>query len=385
MHLFSTRVQHETCGMPRQISHFTATNESYDERLDTFSDYWDDHEATARQLAAIGHVYDRPPLAALEQGSRCVSCSAFVKRETSIAVLEGPIGRRSRSGNGNHEWADCAFHRAGCIRLQVRIPLDIAAKAPGSVLNRLTTHHRLSTTADSFRGPVVSAGLQQSALVQRASLLTLPTELRLYIYNMLLPDIPKITSVIPDEEAMFRVRPRCLAEEERTSTPGTLSILCTCEAIRQEVLDLLFKQRVFRFESLPNRRPRSSSTKIMYLFLRRIGSRGRALIRNVDVQTGSREDALAFSLLASCPALKSVTLRHPHPNIMIPRAPIWYVDGIACLLSLRGMENIEFAEGQNPQCLRASSIDASAIRKELTRNRYERGGIRWLDGRWMDL
>ena len=50
---------------------------TYAERLQTFEGLWDEYQAAARQLAAIGHVCDKPPLEALEAGSRCISCGMF--------------------------------------------------------------------------------------------------------------------------------------------------------------------------------------------------------------------------------------------------------------------------------------------------------------------
>jgi hypothetical protein len=73
---------------------------------------------------------------------------------------------------------------------------------------------------------------------------------------------------------------------------------------------------------------------------------------------------------------------------MAAYAPVWHVEGIASLFSLRGIESIEFgvAEGfDEAVCLQASDQDAKIIVRELSRKRGEPSGIRFVDGRWLDM
>ena len=60
---------------------------TYDDRLKTFAGHWEDSMTAARLLAAVGHACDRPPVESLVDGSRCVSCGAFVSKDASERML----------------------------------------------------------------------------------------------------------------------------------------------------------------------------------------------------------------------------------------------------------------------------------------------------------
>jgi hypothetical protein len=89
-------------------------NISFATRLHSFEDQWPHHQTTARQLAALGHVCDRPPLESLEEGSRCIDCGLFLPKQPSIEALEGSLTSSS----------PLTFHKPKCPRLQIRMPLE---------------------------------------------------------------------------------------------------------------------------------------------------------------------------------------------------------------------------------------------------------------------
>ncbi|KAK1810659.1 hypothetical protein LTR12_014983 [Friedmanniomyces endolithicus] len=343
---------------------------TYPERLRAFQDFWNDNEATARQLAAIGHVYDRPPLEALEEGSRCISCSQFVQRVWSVRILEGPMG----SPNGH---LDCfegfQFHHTGCIHMQVRIPLE--AQSIFSPLRYST--NGVADTKDwrkASRAPPQQTDRQQR--VQTSFLFTLPVELRLHIYTLVLPQLDDVTEI----SSLKANRPRIAAmfdRKPRLRDPTKTNLLRTCQAIHSEALDLLYSKSTFTFDSCTT----------LYLFLRHIGVHGRAVVRSIDIVCGSREDAIALSLLATCYELQRIA--------RFPRASLWLTDGVAALLALRGLQEVRVGNGSGcvkhigPPCLgrvlaSLGRRDAEVVERELARPRGEEGGVRWVDG-YMDL
>ncbi|KAK5699692.1 hypothetical protein LTR97_005821 [Elasticomyces elasticus] len=351
---------------------------TYPERLRTFEGHWDDNEATARQLAAIGHISDRPGIESLEEGSRCGYCSQFVQRDWSVRALEGALGS-AHDYRGRFE--GFRFHHAGCIHLQVRIPLEAQAVFPG-----LYGGHSVSETRDRWERMSSHARpkLEQDPTVSReqtASLFTLPTELRLQIYELILPVLDDTIEVMTLNSDSSRIATRAGVEKSGPRDLTKTNILRTCHYIHNEALDLLYRHRTYRF----------ASCKVLYLFLRHIGSPGRSLSTSIDVIIGGREDAITLSLLAVCVKLKSITLSFSRATISQPRPPPWVTDGMAALLELRGLDTVHFAKGvqffhvgHGPYVPQDGDISASVVRKELMRPRGEEGGVRWV-GAYLDL
>ncbi|KAK5167200.1 uncharacterized protein LTR77_007931 [Saxophila tyrrhenica] len=338
------------------------TTLSYPERLTTFSDHWDDCLTTARQLAAIGHVSDRPPLESLEPGSRCISCSQFVRKELST---------RAFGDNGTQDYMQhfrgFRFHTAHCERLQVRIPLEPQALLAGLYASQLGS--LVSKFEEMASGKPAREASQR--LPQTSSLFSLPTELRLEIYAQILPKLDEVTEVLPLNRDSSRVITRAGYEKTGPRDTTKHNILRTCRAINDEASDLLYSHSTFQF----------ASSKTMYLFLRSIGKRGRQLVHLVDVHCGSREDAMAFALLASCEQLRVLTIRLPRPKILLPRSPLWCVDGMSGLLELSGLEAVKFGHCESAfGCMDDSKPDAEVIRRELTRPRGTSGSIRTING-----
>ncbi|KAK4548244.1 hypothetical protein LTR36_010114 [Oleoguttula mirabilis] len=340
---------------------------SYPDRLATFHGLWDDNRATATQLAATGHISDRPPLEALEEGSRCVSCSNFVRRELSICALEGSVGTSSAAHE--HAFGSFTLHHPGCIRLQVRIPLDLQATIGGS-----HGGYRMQDMKSRWERRIAAhqAAPPRTQRPQTSSLFSLPTELRLEIYRHILPSLDSVTEIVPLNRDSARVVTKAGQEKTGPRDLSKTNILRTCKAIHHEALDMLFATTTYQF----------GSTKLLYLFLRHVGSPGRSLLTSVDVYCGSREDAITFALLATCSKLRRITIRFPRPTITFPGSRIWIMDGMACLLTLSGLEDVKFGDcGANfPMYMNESKPDAAIIRRELTRPRGAAGGVRWVDG-----
>lgn len=335
---------------------------TYAERLDTFQGYWDDHFTTARQLAAIGHVCDRPPLEGLEEGSRCITCSNFVKRELSTTAF----GDHETSARPyGEDFNNFNFHHPGCIRLQVRIPLDPQAILPGLHGVRINELKERWERRASGR-PVPVAGRRAP---QKSSLFSLPTEIRLEIYSMILPRLDAVTDIVPLNRDSARVITAMGYEKTGPRDLTKPNLLRTCRAANEEAMDILYSNITFRF----------TSTKVLYLFLRSIGKGGRQLIKSVDVRCGSREDAITFALLASCDKLRAMTIRLPRSVIFSPGAPIWSMDGMSCLLALSGLEQVTFGACE-PNHMTDDKPDAAIIRRELTRPKSAPGGIRSING-----
>jgi hypothetical protein len=143
------------------------------------------------------------------------------------------------------------------------------------------------------------------------------------------------------------------------------NILRTCRTVNEEAMNLIYSHTCFKFRS----------TKVMYLFLRSIGRAGRRLIKAVDIYCGGREDAIAFAMLASCEQLSAITIRLPRPMMLFSKPPpIWVLDGISCLLSLSGLEEVSFGDcGPRINSMSEEKPDAAVIRKELTRPRGSPG------------
>jgi hypothetical protein len=287
--------------------------------------------------------------------------------------------------------------------LQIRIPLEwqsvfVESRSGKIDLDFNTTRKRFETNDRgemSDRGETSDRGgidlperMPMEITRPKTNLFSLPVELRLEIYSILLPRLPRVTHIVPLHRDSNRVvtlagRNR-IGHRDLTQT----NLLATCKIIHHEALNFLFHRRVFRFESLSSNNFNATSSKTLYLFLRHIGARGRAALGSVDICLGGREDAIAFALLASCHNLKSIHIRHSKRHLMAAYAPVWHVEGIASLFSLRGIESIEFgaAEGSDEAvCLQASDQDAKIIVRELSRKRGEPSGIRFVDGRWLDM
>ncbi|KXL49408.1 hypothetical protein M433DRAFT_147478 [Acidomyces richmondensis BFW] len=341
---------------------------SFPERLSTFDGFWDENPAAARQLAAIGHVYDRPPLEALEEGTRCISCNNFIRREISIRAFEGPLTGPLKRNWKAFEGFD--FHYPGCLRLQVRMPLD-----PRAIFRDLQSfrfndvrskfEHDAQTRKDETATP-------RAPHLQTSGLFSLPTELRLEIYAHILPQLDVVTEIVACHGDSCRVMTKIGHEKTGRRDDTKPNLLRTCKRVHDEARDILFSKITYKF----------ASSKLLYLWLRAIGHHGRQLVTAVDVQCGSREDAMTFSLLATCPKLRSITIRLFRPRLVFPHAPLWIIDGVACLLSLRGLEDVRFGDcGPHLKTyMDDSNSDAGVIRRELTRPKGSESGVRWVDG-----
>lgn len=314
--------------------------------------------AAARQLAAIGHVSDRPPLEALEEGSRCVSCSIFVHKERSIRAL-GDVALDSGSYSG--EFNNFNFHRPECIRLQVRIPLEPQALLAGLYSNKFES---LRSTWER-KSNIKSTSAPMSKVMQSSSLFSLPTEIRLEIYAMILPSFDTVTEIVSLNPDSARVITKQGYEKTGPRDITKPNILRTCRTVNEEALDLIYAHTTFQFRS----------TKVMYLFLRSIGKAGRSLIKSVDVHCGGREDAIAFAILDSCENLRTITIRLPRPALLFSKPPpIWMLDGVSCLLALSGLEKVSFGDcGPRVNAMSDDKPGAAIIRKELTRPRGTAG------------
>ena len=341
---------------------------TYAGRLQTFEGYWGEHQTAARQLAAIGHVFDRPPLETLFEGTRCISCSAFVKRELSIRALgDEPIV----SSSYEEDFDSFNFHHPSCIRLQVRIPLDPQAPLPGLHgfrIDNIRSRFERRTGARNTSTPM-------QRLPQSSSLFSLPTEIRLEIYSMTLPSFDKETEIVPLNRDSARVITSMGYAKTGPRNTTKPNLLRTCRAVNEEALDMLYSHTTFKF----------TSTKVMYLFLRNIGKPGRKLLKAVDVHCGHREDAIAFALLASCEKLRAITIRLPRPVLLFPRAPIWCMDGMSCLLALSGLEQVAFGPCMSSfNYMNDEKPDAAIIRRELTRRKGTPGDVGSMDG-YLDI
>lgn len=341
-------------------------NLTYSERLQTFSGFWDDDLPTARQLAAIGHICDRPPVEALDEGSHCITCSAFVNRETSVKALGS-----TSSASYAADFSNFSFHQPSCTRLQVRIPLE-----PQSLMGMYGYH--MQDVRAKWERRIASQGRRSAPserVMQSSSLFSLPTELRLEIYKQVLPELENVTPIVQLNKDSARVITDLGSKKPRDA--AKLNILRTCRAVHDEAMDLLYSNTTFEFFG-------KDGTKVLYLFLRSIGQAGRYLIRAVDVQCGNREDAIAFALLASCEKLKSIIIRLPRAVILFPRPPIWCIDGMSCLLALRGLKEVTYERPDTgPLQMRDETPDAAIIRRELMRPKGTPGDLKSIVG-YMD-
>lgn len=320
------------------------------DRLATFEGHWTDAPATARQLAAIGHVSDRPPLETLQEGSRCIACSHFVHKSISIVTLEGDVNPERFEKLVVPE-----FHKAGCVRLQVRLPFDTPRWFVDSASKSITSHVKHFEAADRR----ARVGEEVVGQVHKTSFFSLPIETRLQIYECTLPCLDSVTEIVQIERDSMRVTTAQALRKPRPHDPTQSSILRVCRTTHVEVLDLVFSHTTFTF----------ASSKLLYMFLRRIGRLGRSLLRSIDLRCGQREDAIAFALLSSCEALRYITLRLPRAKLMPSFAPLWIQDGVASLLSLSGLEHVQLARCEGQSVLDDRSSDALLIRRELTRPR----------------
>lgn len=355
-----------------------AQKTTYDLRLSTFAGYWDQHDAAARQLAAIGHVYvtipgssiesginklkrlrsryDRPPLARLEEGTRCISCSAFVRRELSVQALQGAI---PTCGSYTHKsvMEKFNFHDCSCQRLQLRIPLNPAASYRTLQTNdtlKEARQRRLASTADNT-----------SRIGQGTPLLALPAELKHEIFSQVLPKLERVTEIVLLSRDSNRVITK-KGDERGLRSTANRNLLGACRTIHREALDLFYSNVTYRF----------TNSKVLYLFLRNIGVSGRQLLKRVDIVCGGREDAIAFALLSCCTNLISITIRLPRLTILPPEAPLWCIEGMTCLLSLRGLEKVDFDAYDAPQFMNVTCADAQVIMRELTQPIGAASGVR---------
>ena len=336
---------------------------SFATRLSTFQDQWPVHQTTARQLAALGHVCDRPPLECLEEGSRCIDCGHFLPMETSVSALESSLVITNSL---------LTFHEPKCSRLQLRMPLEATRSTLdySSLVNRWERRSNATPPTSSTSTSIPTLAFTSHA--QTSPLFTLPTELRLQIYSYILPSVSSLTEIVP----LHRDSPRTITRQG-FSRPGPrdktkANLLLSCRAIYSEALDLLFRNTVFKLDT----------TRALFLFLRNIGPVGRDRVRGLDVTCGQREDAVAFALTGSCEKLRNLTIRLARPRLMFPMAPLWVSEGVACLLALSGLEEVRFGEScGNPKMdLGEGMHDAGVLRRELMRKKGQGSGVREVDG-----
>jgi hypothetical protein len=327
---------------------------SFATRLHTFADQWPNNQTTALQLSALGHVCDRPPLESLEEGSRCIDCGLFLPKQPSVEALEGPLTSSS----------PLTFHKPKCPRLQIRMPLETSR--PALDYSSLVNHWELRTRA------APSGCRTQAELPQKSGLFSLPTELRLQIYGYILPSLADTTEIVPLHRDSTRIITKAGFSRPGRRDQTKANLLLACKAIYIEALDLLYSNTVFKLDT----------TRTLYLFLRNIGVVGRQMLRGVDVTCGQREDAVAFALLGACGELKSVRIRLARPRLLFPMAPLWVADGVACLLALSGLKEVGFGEssGVAKMDMSEEKADAAVLRRELTRERGARSGVREVDG-----
>lgn len=239
---------------------------SYAERLDTFKDsYWDDSMATARQLAAMGHASDRPPLESLEQGSRCISCSFFMSKRSSIEWLDGSINHDAFLMAQHHD-----FHHERCERLAIRMP----HRTPGNL--HLTTKFLKRSARKSCLQYTNNRFVLQDSGADESLFWRLPVELRLQIYSYVLPKLKKNLAIVLRSATSLQLAIFTGFQAFTGRRPGGLQLLKTCQTMHDEALGDIYERTLFRFES----------TKLLYIFLRRIGQRGRRLLKAVDVRCG---------------------------------------------------------------------------------------------------
>ena len=322
----------------------------HSDRLKTFKDQWNGCEATIRQLAAIGHVCLSP------SSSRCLECQAVVSRESSIKALE--LSLFNQPGEKPRE--PVTFHHANCNGLQMRIPLDLQSSLPG-----LHDGYRVSDVRNKFeqRSSGKRAVASTARETQTSSLFSLPTEIRLEIYSYILPKLEPVTKILPLNPDSYRIVTRTGYEKRHPRDITKTNLLCTCRAVHEEALDLLYSDRTYSF----------NTTMVLYLFLRHIGESGRRLLRSVDVAGGRREDPIAFALLACCPKLQEITVRLPRWRVVAPRLPLWCMEGLASLVELNELHAARFGAGKGPRYLLDDEItDAASIQQALTRAMEER-------------
>jgi len=291
-----------------------------------------------------------------------MDCGHFLPMATSVSALESSLVITNSL---------LAFHEPKCTRLQLRMPLEATRSAAldySSLVDRWERRsHPTSPTPSSS-----TSHHPQPSLPQTSHMFRLPTELRLQIYSYILPSVSALTEIVP----LHRDSPRTITKTG-FSRPGPrdktkANLLLACRAIYTEALDLLFRNTVFKLDT----------TRALFLFLRNIGPVGRQRVRAIDVTCGQREDAVAFALLGSCEALKSLTLRLARPRLLFPMAPLWVSEGVACLLALSGLEEVKFGESCGAQRvdLGEGMHDAAVLRRELTRTRGVASGVREVCG-----
>ncbi|KAH9826156.1 hypothetical protein Tdes44962_MAKER03673 [Teratosphaeria destructans] len=252
--------------------------------------------------------------------------------------------------------------------LQTRLPLEPQSIFPG-LSGGFKMHDLRRHWEKKSYPPRASEPAPQRS--QTSSLFSLPTELRLEIYARVLPTLDQTTEIVPLNQDSARVTTKVGHEKTGPRDLTKCNVLRVCKAVHNEALELLYHNITYRF----------AATKTLYLFLRHIGSRGRQLLKSIDVLCGSREDAITFSLLATCEKLRSIRIRLPRPMILWPGAPIWSIDGMGALLMLSGLEEVKFGDcgPRFKTCMDEDKSDAAVLRRELTRPKQEPSRVRWVN------
>lgn len=346
----------------------------------------------------MGHIADRPPIEAIEEGSHCITCNIFLPKEDALRALEGPLCRNHVNGDGMPTVPN--LHHPNCGRLQVRIPLEGRTVLTGSWSSYRSIRRESSRVEedddeaeeDDQEGEEDATQTQTrhhnwktpSSKQQQSRLLSLPTELLLEIASYLFPVFPPELQIMPlarDSPHLttyprLRYPPQPSSPSSPTPPPTTtfLSLLSTSLTLHTTLLPLLYPpSTTFNFPS--------SST--LYLFLRHISHAGRLALRHLSLPfSPSRSDAPTLALLSTCPNLRSLTLRIPRAVLLDPRPSLWQIESLATLLEISGLERVEFAGGGggNTTYMDSTHADGQFLIEKLTRPRGSPSGVRWVGG-----
>ena len=344
----------------------------------------------------MGHIADRPPIEAIEEGSHCISCNIFLPKEDALRALEGPLCRNHVNGDGMPTVPN--LHHPNCGRLQVRIPLEGRTVLTGSWSSYRSIRRESSRmeededddeaedddggkedatqTRHDSKKPLASSSNPQSRL------LSLPTELLLEIASYIFPAFPSELQIMPlaRDSPHLTAYPRLRYPPQPDSLPSTmllssfLSLLATSRSLHNTLLPLLYPpSTTFAFAS--------SST--LYLFLRQISHAGRRALRHLSIPfSPSRCDAPTLALLSTCPNLRTLTLRIPRAVLLDPRPSLWQIESLATLLEISGLEEVEFegGGGGNTTYMDSTHADGQFLIEKLTRPRGSPSGVRWVGG-----
>ena len=327
---------------------------TYGQRLSTFQRDWSDALDVAVQLAAIGYE-SIGVVCGTGVTARCISCTGWIEKSFAIKAIGNVLPRQSQD---LFKLLLFKFHRRGCVRFPLSLPRGLG-------------NYGIIGLPNFYRLPYVNEGTpnvnerfdaqQECDEIQtpRVGLFSLPTEIRLKIYAMVLPRLERTTRMgLLQEDVNGAEWGDPYAPGEASSTyevtssrrspspslppsweppVSKLSIACTCRMMRDEALDLLYSQTTFQFHGI-------EGTKQMHLFLTTVGAAARQMITSVDVECGTCEDAAAFALLSTCPRLRSITLRLPRQILLLPQSPIWVTECVDCMLSLRALTYVVIAD-----------------------------------------